>query len=150
LHTWHHLSWLLFGFYPCEVLELVVILMTSSNSSKTDSYGELVVFFMVREFTGSSYREVSYLKRLHTWPHLSFCWVLFFILFPTKLVSPHLEFPCKSCCCFSAYPVVPPVGSVLPFLMFSPLLRVLYYCWVVPGHYRQGWICSHYSCFSKR
>jgi hypothetical protein len=28
--------WILFGFYPCKVLELVVISMTSSNSSKTD------------------------------------------------------------------------------------------------------------------
>jgi hypothetical protein len=31
-----HLSWFLFGFYPCEVLELVVISMTSSSSLKTD------------------------------------------------------------------------------------------------------------------
>jgi hypothetical protein len=33
LHSWHHLSWFLYGFYPCEVLELVVILMKISSSS---------------------------------------------------------------------------------------------------------------------
>jgi hypothetical protein len=36
LHTWHYLSWFLFGFYPCEILELVVFSMASSSSSKTD------------------------------------------------------------------------------------------------------------------
>jgi hypothetical protein len=43
LHLRHHLSWLFFGFYPCEDLELVFISMTSSSPSKTDlariSYG---------------------------------------------------------------------------------------------------------------
>ena len=36
LHTWHIISWFLFGFYPCENLELVFISMPSSSSSKTD------------------------------------------------------------------------------------------------------------------
>jgi hypothetical protein len=36
LHTWHHLSWFLFEFYSCEVLELVVFSITSSSSSKTE------------------------------------------------------------------------------------------------------------------
>jgi hypothetical protein len=35
-HLRHHLSLLLFGFYPCEDLELEFISMTSSISSKTD------------------------------------------------------------------------------------------------------------------
>src|SRR3954463_15147173 len=29
---------------------------------------------------------------------LSFCWILFVVIFPTKLVSSHLEFGCKSYC----------------------------------------------------
>jgi hypothetical protein len=36
LHIWHHPSWILFGFYPCDVLELVVISMTRSSSLKMD------------------------------------------------------------------------------------------------------------------
>jgi hypothetical protein len=46
LHTWNHLFWILFGFYPCDVLELVVISMTSSSSSNC--------VFGVESFTGSS------------------------------------------------------------------------------------------------
>jgi hypothetical protein len=45
LHTLHHLSWFLFGFYPYEVLELLFISMTSSSSSKTD----FAVAFLVLE-----------------------------------------------------------------------------------------------------
>jgi hypothetical protein len=52
--TWHHISWFLFGFYPCEVLGLVVISMTSSSSSKTHSYGNLIAFLVFGGFTGSS------------------------------------------------------------------------------------------------
>ena len=41
-----YLSWFLFGFYPCEDLELVVILMTSSSSSKTDLASYLFLVFI--------------------------------------------------------------------------------------------------------
>jgi hypothetical protein len=47
LHTWHHPSWLLFGFYPCEVLEIVVILMTSFSSSKMDFLWKTCCVFYV-------------------------------------------------------------------------------------------------------
>ena len=57
-----YLSWFLFGFYPCEDLELVFISMTSSSSSKTDfewiSYG----VFDVGGFTDLSFRERSNLS----------------------------------------------------------------------------------------
>ena len=48
----HHISWLLFGSYPCGVLELVVIFMTSSSSSKTDFAWETCCIFQVGGFTG--------------------------------------------------------------------------------------------------
>jgi hypothetical protein len=47
--------------YPCEVLELVFILITSSSSSKTDFLWKTCCVFDVAEFTSSSYREVSHL-----------------------------------------------------------------------------------------
>jgi hypothetical protein len=35
LHTWHHLSWFLFGFSICEVLDLMIIFTAIPSSSKT-------------------------------------------------------------------------------------------------------------------
>ena len=56
LHTWHyHPSWFLFGFYPCENLELVFISIPSSSSSKTDSIWISCDVFDVGGFTGSSF-----------------------------------------------------------------------------------------------
>ena len=43
----YHLSWLLFGLYPCENLELMFISIPSSSSSKTDFINILLHFFML-------------------------------------------------------------------------------------------------------
>ena len=57
LHHRHHLSWLLFGPYPWEVLELVLISMTSSSSSKTDS---ICILYCVFDIGGSFASLTSY------------------------------------------------------------------------------------------
>ena len=44
----YHLSWLLFGFYPCENLELVFISIPSSSSSKMDFINILLHFLCWR------------------------------------------------------------------------------------------------------
>jgi hypothetical protein len=54
----------LFGFYTCEVLELVVISMTSPSSSKKILHQSLVVFLMIGGFTDSSFIERSNLSHL--------------------------------------------------------------------------------------
>ena len=60
LHTWqYHLSWFLFGFYPCENLELVFISIPNSSSSKTDFIWISCGVFYVGGFTGSSLVERS-------------------------------------------------------------------------------------------
>ena len=55
----YHLSWFLFGFYPCEDLELVFISMTSSSSSKTDFICISCCVFDIGGFTGLSFLERS-------------------------------------------------------------------------------------------
>ena len=55
----YHLSWFLFGFYPCENLELVFISIPSSSSSKTDFILISSGVFDVGGFTGSSFLERS-------------------------------------------------------------------------------------------
>ena len=55
----YHLSWFLFGFYPCENLELVFISIPSSSSSKTDLIGISCGVFDVGGFIGSSLVERS-------------------------------------------------------------------------------------------
>ena len=44
----YHLSWLLFGFYPCENLELVFISIPSSSSSQMDFINILLHFLCWR------------------------------------------------------------------------------------------------------
>ena len=51
------LSWLLFGSYPCKVLELVVIFITSPSSSKTDFPFISYCVFDLAGFTGLSFRD---------------------------------------------------------------------------------------------
>ena len=55
----YHLSWFLFGFYPCVNLELVFISISSSSSSKTNFIGISYGVFDVGGFTGSSLVERS-------------------------------------------------------------------------------------------
>ena len=55
----YHLSWFLFGFYPCENLELVFISIPSSSSSKTDFLCISCYVFDIGGFTGLSFLERS-------------------------------------------------------------------------------------------
>ena len=55
----YHLSLLLFGFYPCEDLELVFISMTISSSSKTDFIWISCCVFDIGGFTCLSFIERS-------------------------------------------------------------------------------------------
>jgi hypothetical protein len=50
LHTWHHLSWFLFIFSLCEVLELVVIFTVIPSSSKMDFVWKTYYIFGVGGF----------------------------------------------------------------------------------------------------
>jgi hypothetical protein len=75
LHTCHHLSWFFFGFYPCEVLELVVIFMTSSSSSKTDFAWNSYRVFVVWRF----YRFIFIAKsNLLSFGFILLCWTMMF------------------------------------------------------------------------
>ena len=57
----YHLSCMLFGFYPCENLELVFISIPSSSSSKTD-FINILLHFYVGGFTGLSFlREAGHI-----------------------------------------------------------------------------------------
>jgi hypothetical protein len=56
LHTWLHLSWFLFGFSLCEVLDLVVIFTTSQAHQKWIS-DERFIVFGVEGFNGLSLIE---------------------------------------------------------------------------------------------
>ena len=55
----YHLSWLLFGFYPCEDLELGFISIASSSSTKTDFICTSCCVFDVGGFSGVSFLERS-------------------------------------------------------------------------------------------
>ena len=55
----YQLSRFLFGFYPCEILELVCISIPNSSSSKTDFIWIFCGVFDVGGFTGSSLIERS-------------------------------------------------------------------------------------------
>ena len=58
----YHLSWFLFGFYPCENLELGSSPYQALVHQKRISYEYLVAFFDVGRFTGLSSIERSYLS----------------------------------------------------------------------------------------
>jgi hypothetical protein len=47
LHTWHHLSWLLFGYYPREVLDPVVFSSQALAHQKWILDENLIVFFVL-------------------------------------------------------------------------------------------------------
>ena len=55
----YHLSWFLFGFSPCENLELVFISIPSSSSSKTDFMCISCCVFDIGGFTDLSFLEKS-------------------------------------------------------------------------------------------
>ena len=65
----YHLSWLLFGFYPCENLELVFISIASSSSSKTDFICTSCCVFYVGGFSGVSFLERSYSLIVTSYSH---------------------------------------------------------------------------------
>jgi hypothetical protein len=67
---------LLFGYYPCQVLELVVIPITNSRSSKVDFVGKIDAFF-IGGFIGSSFIERSYLPQ--------FCFILLLLYYDVSL-----------------------------------------------------------------
>jgi hypothetical protein len=71
-----NLSWLLFGFYPCEVLEIVVISMTSSRSSKMDFVRNSYCVFGVWRF----YRFIFIAKsNLLPFGFILLCWTMMFL-----------------------------------------------------------------------
>ena len=76
LHLWHHLSWFLFGFYPCGNLELVFISVPSSGSSKTDFVWKTYCVFYIEDFTGLSFIKRFYLS---TFGFMIHCWTVMFI-----------------------------------------------------------------------
>ena len=55
----HHISWFLFGFYPCENLQLVFISIPSSSSSKTDFMCISCCVFDIGGFIDLSFPERS-------------------------------------------------------------------------------------------
>jgi hypothetical protein len=59
LLTWHYLSWFLFGFSLCEVLELVVIFTAIPSSSKMVFGWKTYCIFGVEGFMGSSFLDRS-------------------------------------------------------------------------------------------
>ena len=76
LHTWHHLSWFLFGFPPCVVLELVMIFTASSSSSKTDFVWKTYCVFYIEGFT-----DLTFIKRfnLSSFGFMIHCWTMMFL-----------------------------------------------------------------------
>ena len=72
----YHLSWFLFGFYPCENLELVFISIPSSSLSKTDFIWISCYVFDVEGFTGRSFLERFYISTFGFILHL---WTMMFI-----------------------------------------------------------------------
>lgn len=69
LHTWHHLSWFLFGSSPYMVLVLVVIFMTSLSSSKTDFIGKTCCVFVLERLPVYLW---EWSHTFHVWYLLSF------------------------------------------------------------------------------
>jgi hypothetical protein len=64
LHTWHHISWFLFGLSLCEVLELLVIFTVIPSSLKTEFVWKTYCVFGIEGFTDLC------LKRGQTFIHL--------------------------------------------------------------------------------
>jgi hypothetical protein len=62
LYTWHHLSWFLFVFSLCEVLELLVIFTAIPSSSKTVFKWKTYCVFYVEGLIGSSFLDRSNLS----------------------------------------------------------------------------------------
>ena len=92
-------SFLVLVWFSLWVLELMVILMTSSSSSKTEFTCIFYDVFDVGGFAGSSRLEVSLLYLLAYLPCLFLLYpvdvsMLLVVLFPTSLSSSKMEFAC--------------------------------------------------------
>ena len=110
-----YLSWFLFGFYPCEDLVLVLISMTSSSSSKTDSEWISYCVFDIGGFTGSSFLERSNLSP-----------------FGFNLPYWTMMFPCSRAC---GYLRNKPKFIKNRFQMYTPLC---FWCWRIYRFFVQG------------
>ena len=76
--------------------------MTSQGSSKTDFVSKTYCVFGSENLIGSSLRKVPHLPCVVTLSYFEvsrfslFVWLVLVVILPTKLVSPHSEFICKS------------------------------------------------------
>ena len=99
----YHLSWFLFGFYPCENVELVFISIPSSSSSKTDFICISCVVLDVGGFIGLSFIERSCKRICLIWSHPHMMYydvsahdlVKLFVMIPTSQRSLKTEFGCS-------------------------------------------------------
>ena len=93
--------------FGCWVLVLVVFLMTSPSASKTVLLWQTSCVFGGGNIAGSTMRKVPHLAMCGDFALFmgcnisTFCSPVLVAIFPTKLVSPHSEFICKSYSGFS-------------------------------------------------
>jgi hypothetical protein len=105
LHTWHHISWFLFLFSLCEVLELLVIFTVIRSSLKTYFVWKTYCIFGIEGFTDLC------LKRGQTFIHLILSSLLEYdvsmdevlelvVVIQTSPISLKTESVCSSYRCF--------------------------------------------------